>query len=175
MELTRRQFLKAGAVVGAHLVLPDPVKRLADTQELSIREALNGGVVRIYAGAAPSRPGLIDPGMMLSQITLEPFEFWKNSIHSRGEAPGDNIATGIATHFILESPSGKHKAVGSIGSHGANLNMSNTAVCSGGQVTIDTFDLAIDTRMMGIQKFRTADTAVEQFLRLPNFGLERLE
>ena len=62
-----------GAAVGAAAIIPAPFMN----DSFVPMNVVNGGTIRIYAGAVPTRPSMIDPGMMLAEIILEPFEMWK--------------------------------------------------------------------------------------------------
>ncbi len=109
---------------------------------------LNSGYLNIYTGGQPTLDGGLT-GTLLVQLTFSSTAFSSATatggvVTATANAIGNGTAsnTGTAGYFaILKSDNSTVVATGSVGTSGADLNMSTTAVVSGAVVTCSSFAL----------------------------------
>lgn len=124
---------------------------------------LNGGVIRYYSGAVPATADAALAGNVLlnvisnnaagTGITFDPTPI--NGVISKNSAEvwrGQNVANGVASFFrfsALADAGGasttEKRLQGTIGTVGADLNLSSTTMVSGNYRTIDSFNIAQPT------------------------------
>lgn len=135
--------------------------KMLDTGSLKASLAL--AVLRIYSGAEPATADAAVTGTLLSEITVggagtglslgptatagvitKASETWSDT---------NNNASGTAGYFrlvVLASDDGtlsttQARVQGSVGTAGADLNLSSTSITAGGSQTIDYFSIALPT------------------------------
>lgn len=126
----------------------------------SLRGALNGGKIHIYAGAVPPFADSAESGTILCTITGNGdgsgLEF---NLESAGGVlakdpaqpwQGSNLVGGIATHYRFVAPgdtggasSTEARIQGSVGVIGKDMNLSSAELISGAVTPIDYFVLTI--------------------------------
>lgn len=129
----------------------------------SLKAGLALAVLRIYSGSAPADADAATTGTLLSEITVsgggtglslgpsaaagvitKAAETWSDT---------SNNATGTAGYFrfvVLASDTGvlsttERRIQGSVGTSGADLNLSSVSLTSGNPQTIDFFSVALPT------------------------------
>jgi hypothetical protein len=106
------------------------------------------GVIRIYSGTAPGPDNAVT-GTLLSTLTLAATSFSvSGGVATAGAIASDTsaAATGTAGYFRV-SLSGDatgasttlRRLEGTVGTSGADLNLNNTSITSGGTVSISSF------------------------------------
>ena len=135
--------------------------------DASLKDALDDGVVRIYAGTVPATAdAAIGGATLLCEITDndqglgagQGVDFEANAVSgvlSKASAQiwsGTNVATGTATFFRLEtqaddgsSSTTYERIQGTIATAGADLNLQSTSLVNTELQTIDYFSVAIPT------------------------------
>ena len=120
----------------------------------SFKAALNGGKVRIFAGALPADADAAETGTLLCEVSLNGTATGLTfaaaaaaGTISKAAAEvwsGTNVATGTATHYRFVAPgdtgslsTSEARLQGTVGLIGADLNISNTNLTSGAPQTID--------------------------------------
>jgi hypothetical protein len=133
----------------------------------ALRDILRDGVLRIYSGSQPSSPDAAVSGTLLLEISESAgafahgafdngLEFGDAASGSISKASGETwqdtgIAAGTAGWFrFVGNPTDDGSASttlpridGSVGTSGADLNMSSTSITVGATYTIDTFTLTL--------------------------------
>lgn len=132
----------------------------------SLKDAMKDGVIRIYSGSQPTSPDEAVAGTLLLEITVSAGAFvhgaHANALEFGAAAAGaigkdtdtwqdQGLASGVASWFrFCANPSDGGGADttlarldGSVGTSGADLNMSTTSIVSGSTYTIDTFTLTL--------------------------------
>lgn len=146
---------------------------LASCRGGSMNDIFRNGVMRIYTGTQPSTAELIESGSLLVEITQASGAFVSGSPENGlnfGEAASnavlgkhpDETWSGVAgltgtagwfrfypndvdTHIGAAVSGNKIRFDGSIATSGAQLNMSNTSITSGGTTTIDSVAISLPT------------------------------
>jgi len=133
----------------------------------SLKEVFMDGVIRIYSGSAPATADAAVSGTLLVEISVSSGTFVHGTA-ANGLEFGDSAsgiiakasaetwsgvasATGTAGYFrLLGNPTDNGalsttlpRIQGSIGTSGADLNMTSTTITSGATYTIDTFQLTL--------------------------------
>lgn len=101
------------------------------------------GYLRIYSGTRPATGGAVTT--LLAELTMSVTSFpaaaagtmTANSITDDSSAN----ATGTATWFRMVDNSGDHILDGDVGTSGSDLNLSSTAIVTGGTVSVTSFAL----------------------------------
>jgi hypothetical protein len=133
----------------------------------SLKDIMRDGVLRIYSGAQPSSPDNAVSGTLLIEVSVDAgafahgafangLEFGAPSSGQISKGAGETwqdqgLANGTAGWFrFCGNPSDTGAAStslprldGSVGTSGADLNMSSTSVVSGSTYTIDTLTLTL--------------------------------
>lgn len=133
----------------------------------SLKDVMKDGVLRIYSGSQPSDPDQAVAGTLLLEITVSAGAFahgaFANGLEFGAAASGaiskaaaetwqdQGLAGGIASWFrFCANPTDAGGAStslpridGSVGTSGADLNMSSTTIVAGSTYTIDTFTLTL--------------------------------
>jgi hypothetical protein len=133
----------------------------------SLKEIFMDGVIRIYSGSAPSTADASVTGTLLVEISVSSGTFAHGTAanglefgaaasgviaKASGETwSGSAAASGTAGYFrLLGNPADSGaldtalpRIQGSIGTSGADLNMTSTSITSGATYTIDTFQLTL--------------------------------
>jgi hypothetical protein len=132
----------------------------------SLKDVMKDGVVRIYSGSQPADPDAVVAGTLLLEITVSAGAFVQGA-HGNGLEFGEaasgaiakdsdtwqdqGLASGAASWFrFCANPTDAGGASttlpridGSVGTSGADLNMSTTQIVLGSTYTIDTFALTL--------------------------------
>jgi hypothetical protein len=133
----------------------------------SLKDILRDGVLRIYSGSQPSSPDAAVSGTLLLEVSVDAgafvhgafdngLEFGDAADGAISKASGETwqdtgIASGTAGWFrFVGNPTDDGSAStslprldGNVGTSGADLNMSSTAVVAGSTYTIDSFTLTL--------------------------------
>jgi hypothetical protein len=133
----------------------------------SIKDVLMDGVIRIYSGSQPSSPDAAVTGTLLLEISESAGTFaagaFDNGLEFGAAASGViakaaaetwqdvGLASGTAGYFRFVANAtdagGASTTLpridGSVGTSGADLNMSSTSIASGSTYTIDSFQLTL--------------------------------
>ena len=131
----------------------------------SIRDIFKDGVLRIFAGTAPSTADAATTGTLLCQLTLSSGAFVAGAFDNglefsaatagvigilSGETwSGLNLATGVATHFRLVgnaadnngSSTSLQRIQGTVGTSGTDITTANTTLTVDETTTCSTFTL----------------------------------
>lgn len=133
----------------------------------SLKDVFKDGILKIYSGSQPSSPDVAASGSLLCSITLSAgahvagafgngLEFGTAASGAISKAAGATwsgvaAASGTAGYFRLcanatdagGASTTLPRVDGSIGTSGADLNMSSTTITSGQTYTIDTFTITL--------------------------------
>lgn len=132
----------------------------------SLKDVFKDGVLKLYSGSQPSSPDAAVSGTLLATITVSSGAFvagaFGNGLEFGAAASGAisknsdvwsgvAAASGVAGYFRLfanatdagGASTSLPRIDGSIGTSGADLNMSSTTLTSGQTYTIDTFTLTL--------------------------------
>ena len=134
----------------------------------SLKDILKDGVIRIYSGAQPADPDTAVSGTLLLEISVDAGAFVAGAFDNGLEFEDDplageiekasgetwqdtGIAAGVAGYFrFVGNPTDAGGASttlpridGSVGTSGADLNMSNTTIAIGATYTLDSFKLTL--------------------------------
>jgi hypothetical protein len=133
----------------------------------SIKDVFKDGVLRIYSGSQPANPDTAVSGTLLLEISESAGAFvagaFDNGLEFGTAASGviakaaaetwqdAGLAAGTAGYFRLVANATDNGAAsttlpridGSVGTSGADLNMSSTSISVGSTYTIDTFQLTL--------------------------------
>lgn len=96
-------------------------------------------VVEIRTGAAPATPETAASGTLLASITIAS---WTAGSPGAGQVTGANpaavtiSASGTAAHFRVKTSGGTAVMDGTVGTSGADLNLDNAALVSGGSLDL---------------------------------------
>lgn len=135
-------------------------------QGKSLKEIFNGAVLHIYSGSAPSTADLVESGVLLLVITEDSLAFTIGSLTnallfdavSSGTLSMDaaqtwsgvGLADGTAGYYRLYDNEGLTGATalsirlqGTVGTSGADMNVSTTAIVTSGNSTVTQFDLTV--------------------------------
>lgn len=114
----------------------------------SVTALLNNGFIKIYTGSQPAVDGAVS-GTLLVTLTFSATAFASATASgSGGTATANTIVqgtagnTGTAGYFALvKSDNSTVVATGSVGTSGCDLNLSNTAILTGGVVSCSSFTI----------------------------------
>lgn len=104
---------------------------------------LNSGTINIYTGTQPALNGTIT-GTLLATMTFGATAFGASS---GGTATANTITsgtagnTGTAGYFAIKTSGGTVVATGSVGTSGADLNLSSLSIVSGATVSCSSFTI----------------------------------
>lgn len=119
----------------------------------AVTALLNTGFLEIYTGAQPTDANTAVSGTLLVTLTLNATAFGAaTAAGSPGSrivtatagaiGSGTAVATGTAGYFVLYASNGTTVvAMGSVGTAGADLNLSSTSIVSGGTVSVSAFTI----------------------------------
>jgi len=156
--------IPSGSVSTAETFLAGTV--LAHAQGGSLRDIFKDGVLRIYSGSQPTNPDAATSGTLLLEISVDAGAFVHgaaaNGLEFGAAASGaisknsdtwqdTGIASGTAGWFRFcgnpvdngASSTTLPRIDGTVGTSGADLNMTNTSITVGATYTIDTFTLTL--------------------------------
>lgn len=106
----------------------------------AVRVLANSGIIRIYTGTQPANANSSATGTLLATLTFSATAFAPSvaGVATANSITGANaVASGTAGYFrVLKSDTTTVLWDGSVGTSGANLNMANTTITSGGPVSI---------------------------------------
>lgn len=108
---------------------------------------LNGGTIKIYTGTQPALDGAVT-GTLLVTLTFSATAF-ATAVASGGTVTatanaitGANaVATGTAGYCVLENSSSTVVASGTVGTSGADLNLSSLSITSGTPISCSAFTI----------------------------------
>jgi len=132
----------------------------------SMADALNDGIIKIYTGSQPADADSAETGTLLATITQDSAAFTSgvatnglsfgaassgSAAKTSGEVwSGVAVATGTAGWFrffantVVEGASTSGvRFDGNIATSGADMNMANTSITSGGTTTIDSASITV--------------------------------
>jgi hypothetical protein len=102
----------------------------------------NGGTIKVYAGSPPALNASLSGQTLLATLTFSATAFGSATATSGtvtatagSITSGTAAATGTAGFCVLEDSSGNVKVVGTVGTSGANLNLSSLSISSGATVS----------------------------------------
>ena len=102
-------------------------------------------ILRIRSGSAPADVATADSGTVLAEMTLP--SDWMAAASSGSKAKSGTWqdltanATGTAGHFRIYTSGGTAKLQGTCGQGSGDLQLDNTSIASGQQVTVTAFTL----------------------------------
>lgn len=116
---------------------------LDDAATAAVDDALvtslgTNSVLQIRTGTAPG-PGNAATGTLLASVTIAS---WTAATPAAGQITGSDpaavtaSASGTAAHFRLQTSGGTAILEGSVGTSGADLNLNDVAIVSGGSVDL---------------------------------------
>lgn len=104
---------------------------------------LNSGTLRIYSGAAPADANAaLGSATLLAQLPLSATAFGAavtGAASANAITAATAAATGTASFFRLVTSAGVATVQGTVGTSGAELNLTSTAIQSGTQVSVSAF------------------------------------
>ena len=134
----------------------------------SLKDIMKDGVIRIYSGAQPADPDTAVSGTLLLEVSVDAGAFVAGAFGNALELEDDptageiekasgetwqdtGIAAGVAGYFRYVAnatdaggaSTSLPRIDGSVGTSGADLNMSNTTIAIGATYTIDSFKLTL--------------------------------
>jgi hypothetical protein len=110
----------------------------AAVDDAFVTAAGTNAVLQIRTGPAPG-PGAAAGGTLLASVTIAS---WTAATPTAGQVTGSDpasvtaSATGTAAHFRLQTSGGTAILEGSVGTSGADLNLSDVSIISGGSVDL---------------------------------------
>lgn len=105
----------------------------------ALLNAGGAGTLEIRSGAQPADPATAATGTLLATLTLSATAFAAASSQSaalNAVTSATAAATGTAGWFRLKTNGGTGVVDGTVGTSGAELNLSSTSIVSGGTVSI---------------------------------------
>jgi hypothetical protein len=120
---------------------------LATVERTSLSDKLkadvDGGVLKIYTGASPG-PNSAATGTLLATFTI-PTGSSANGVYTFGSfSPATAVADGVAGYFrILKSGGSVVVCDGDVAASGATMNLNNTSIVNGQQVSITSVALTV--------------------------------
>ena len=111
-------------------------------------DVLNSGFMQIYTGAQPATPDTaITSQTLLATLTLSATAFGASSAGTKTAnaiTSGTAVATGTATWFrAFKSDDSTAVIDGSVGTSVADLNLNDTAITSGGSVSVTSWTVSM--------------------------------
>ena len=111
-------------------------------------DVLNSGFLQIYTGAQPATPDTaITSQTLLASLTLSATAFGASSAGTKTAnaiTSGTAVATGTATWFrAFKSDDSTAVIDGSVGTSVADLNLNDTAITSGGSVSVTSWTVSM--------------------------------
>lgn len=108
---------------------------------------LNGGTIKVYSGSQPALNGSAG-GTLLATLTFSATAFAASTASggtvtaiANAITSGSAAATGTAGYCVLSDSSGNVLATGTVGTSGANLNLSTLSITSGVTVSCSSFTI----------------------------------
>lgn len=93
--------------------------------------------IEIRTGAKPATPETAATGTLLGTVTISgSFTSTGGSLTAADPATVTAVASGTAGYFRIKTSGGTAKIDGTIGTSGADLNLSTTSVVSGGNIDL---------------------------------------
>lgn len=109
--------------------------------------ALNSGTIKIYTGSQPA-VDVAPTGTLLVTMTFGATAFAAatasgsgGSMSANAITSGTAVATGTAGYFVCENSSGTVLFSGSVGTSGADLNLSSLSISSSANVACSSFTI----------------------------------
>jgi len=120
----------------------------ANAGAAAIGTLCNGGSINIYSGSQPANANAGAGGAtLLATLTLPSPTFGSASggvLTANAITAQNAVATGLATWFrVLKSDASTVVYDGTVGTSGANMNMSNTSLVAGGSVAITSLQFSL--------------------------------
>ena len=111
-------------------------------------DVLNSGFMQIYTGTQPATPDTaITSQTLLATLTLSATAFGASSAGTKTAnaiTSGTAVATGTATWFrAFKSDDSTAVIDGSVGTSVADLNLNDTAITSGGSVSVTSWTVSM--------------------------------
>lgn len=110
---------------------------------------LNSGTLKIYSGTQPAVDGSLT-GTLLVTLTFGSTAFGSSTASGSGGTMNANsitsgtaVATNTAAYFALVTSGSATVGTGSVGTSGADLNLSTTSIVSGANVAISAFSVTM--------------------------------
>ena len=127
----------------------------------SLKTSLDGGFIKIYSGTAPVTADDAETGTLLVTVSVDDtgtgltFDAPSGGTMQKAAAEvwsGTIAVTGTATHYryIQSGDTGgssttEKRIQGTVGTSGADLNLSNTSLSAGALQTIDAYSITMPT------------------------------
>ncbi len=117
---------------------------LRSAQALAIETALGASpILRIKSGSPPATPEDTPTGVVLAEMTLPADAFSENGagvLSMLGSwTTNAALAGGTAAHVSLDTSADSPVIVGTVAQSGADMDIDNTSIAVGQEVTVNTF------------------------------------
>ena len=97
----------------------------------------SGATIDIRSGSKPATPETTATGTLLATVTISgSFSSSGATLTSADPASASVVATGTAGYFRVKTSGGTAKIDGTVGTSGADMNLSSTSLVSGGTVDL---------------------------------------
>jgi hypothetical protein len=97
----------------------------------------SAATIEIRSGSKPSTPETAASGTLLSTVTISgSFSSSGATLTAADPASASVVATGTAGYFRLKTSGGTAKIDGTVGTSGADMNLSSVSLVSGGTVDL---------------------------------------
>jgi hypothetical protein len=97
----------------------------------------SAATIEIRSGSKPATPETAASGTLLSTVTISgSFSSSGATLTAADPASASVVATGTAGYFRLKTSGGTAKLDGTVGTSGADMNLSSTSLVSGGTVDL---------------------------------------
>ena len=97
----------------------------------------SGALIDIRTGTKPATPETTASGTLLATVTISgSFTSTTGVLTSADPAAASVVASGTAGYFRLKTSGGTAKLDGTVGTSGADMNLSSVALVSGGTVDL---------------------------------------
>lgn len=97
----------------------------------------SGATIDIRSGSKPATPETTATGTLLATVTISgSFTSTGATLTAADPAAASVVATGTAGYFRLKTSGGTAKVDGTVGTSGADMNLSSTSLVSGGTVDL---------------------------------------
>lgn len=104
----------------------------------------SGAIIDIRSGSKPATPETTATGTLLASVTLTgSFTASGGTLTAADPAAASVIASGTAGWFRIKTSGSVGKADGTVGTSGADMNLSSVALVSGGSVDLSTVSLTL--------------------------------